>query len=119
MAPVTRMTRGKYAMASCKTKLRETRNIVTNERGNYKRNEDTLKYKSPLMKRLQTSDFKFKVSEVRRRLLWERYLSKSLLSTEKCLHAVSTCFVENIESCNRVTFLQLAWGKQKLMELCA
>ena len=46
-------------MASCKTKLRETRNIVTNERENYKRNEDTLKYKSPLMKRLQTSSLKF------------------------------------------------------------
>ena len=46
-------------MASCKTKLRERRNIGYNERENYKRNKDTLKYKSPLMKRLQTSDFKF------------------------------------------------------------
>ena len=55
-------------MASCKTKLRETRNIVTNERENYKRNEDTLKYKSPykspLMKRLQTSSLKFLKSVV-------------------------------------------------------
>ena len=51
-------------MASCKTKLRERRNIVTNERENYKRNEDKLKYKSPLMKRLQTSSLKFLKSVV-------------------------------------------------------
>ena len=104
-------------MASCKTKLRETRNIVTNERENYKRNEDTLKYKSPLMKRLQTSSLKFLKSVVG--FCGKDICLKGLLSTEKCLHAVSICFVENIESCNRVTFLQLAWGKQKLMELCA
>ena len=46
-------------MASCKTKLRERRNIVKNERENYERNEDMLTYNSPLMKRLQTSSLKF------------------------------------------------------------
>ena len=46
-------------MASCKTKLRERRNIVKNERENYERNEDMLTYDSSLMKRLQTSSLKF------------------------------------------------------------
>ena len=46
-------------MASCKTKLRERRNIIKNERENYERNEDMLTYNSPLMKRLQTSSLKF------------------------------------------------------------